>query len=337
VSNKTWPKLAALALTAAVPFFFLGRLFLTFCARPELVLGTELIKSGQIGGVLLLLLAIGLFSSILPALSPNTTSLALSALLSSSTFLLPLLLEKTVRPAVSLALVATVFLALLFSTTQIAGEIKNYIKVSPTKIFPPNVRRLLFLLALGLSVGFGFQYSQKIQREGFTLPESLVNQALTPVIKILETQLGNQIEQQFGEKFEAQIGTRDQEEILKFLRGELTETLGEGGGGRQQFGLTPENLNLEEIEIGPGGKLDLSKATSGMKENLMKQIGTFIDPYIKFVPIIAALALFAFLQFLGLIATYLVAPLITAVVWLLKKVGFAYLEEEQVTVERLKI
>lgn len=337
MSNKNWPKLAALALTAAVPFFFLGRLFLTFCARPELVLGTSLIKSGQLGGIFLLLLAVGLFSSLLPALSPNTLPLALSALLSSSVFLLPLLLEKTINPVVSLALAIFLFLILIFSATQITSDIKNYIKFSPTKVFPAKVRRLLFLLAIGISTGFGFQYSQKIQREGFTLPESLVDQVLTPMVTLFETQLGNQIEQQFGDKFEAQIGTRDQEEILKFLREELAETLREGGGGRQQFGLTPENLNLDKVEIGPGGTLELSEAVSGLQPKLKSQIGTFIAPYIKFIPVLAALALFSFLQLLGFITAYLVAPLITIVIWLLKKTGFARLEKEQVEVERLKL
>ena len=336
MSNKTWPKLAALALAAAVPFFFLGRFFLTFCAQPELVLGTTLIKSGQIGVVFLLLLAVGLLSSLPPALFPNTISLVLSALLSSVVFLLPLLLEKTIHPAVSLALAGFIFLVLTLSATQITSEIKNYIKFSPAKIFPTKVRRLLFLLALGISTGFGFQYSQKIQREGFTLPESVISTTLGPIVTLLEAQLGNQIEQLLGDKFEAQIGTRDQEEILKYLKDETTETL-EEGQGRKQFGLTPENLNLDKVGIGTGGSLELSEAASGLAPTLKNQIDTMIAPYIKFIPILAALALFSLLQFLGLIASYLVAPLITTTIWLLKKTGFAHLEKEQVEVERLRL
>ena len=329
-------KTLLLAALSAIPFYFLGRLFLTFCARPELVLGTSLIKSGQLGGILLLLLAIGLFSSLLPAFSPNTLPLALSALFSSSIFLLPLLIERTVRPAISLALATVVFLALIFNATQITSEIKNYIKFSPAKIFPSKVRRLLFLLALGVSTGFGFQYSQKIQREGFALPESVINTALGPIVAILENQLGGQIEQLLGDKFEAQIGTRDQEDILKYLKDETAETL-EEGQGRKQFGLTPENLNLDKVEIGTGGSLELSEAAAGLAPALKNQIDTMIAPYIKFIPILAGLALFSLLQLLGFVAAYLVAPLISVIIWILSKTGFAHLEKEQVEVTRPKL
>lgn len=335
MKNQALVKILVLSLISAIPTFFLGKILANLSANPGAILAI-FINIPTIIMLLLTLAASAAFLSLVPSFNPKNEEIILAAIAPTLSFAAPQILFLgenffVIGITTFLFLVATVKLG-----SSLRSSIQSRIKIKVWELYPSKIKGLFLAISLIFSLSFGITYFLKIEREGFKIPDIILDQALDLVVPIFENQLGQQIEQQFGERFTERVGIEGQEEILKFLRKELGETLREGEG-RQQFGLSPENLNLEKIKITPEGKLDLSEALSGMKQELKTQIEKMVAPYEKFIAPLLAVLLFFSLHFLGRIAVIFCPMVIALVLKIFSQTGFTKVEKEMVEAERLRL
>jgi len=214
-------------------------------------------------------------------------------------------------------------------------NISEYLHFRPLKIFPRTVRLFFIIITILVSANFYFHYNLHIKREGFSLPENLVNSALSPATKLIEQQLGKQLNNLVGQELEQKIGISGEQQLLEFMKEESIETLREGGGGREQLGLTPENLNLEQIEILPSGEIDIEPVANSIGEEAKKRINAGVNKYIDLVAPVTTLLLFLALTFFDTAATYIFSGVITVTVHILKGLGFIKSTIQQEDAERL--
>ena len=286
---------------------------------------------------LLLALAISaVFLSLTPSFNPKNQEIIFVAIAPTLSFAAPQLLSYGKNLPIICATTILFFAAIVKLGFATRKAVQNRIRINAGELYPSKIKGFFLAVALIFSLSFGINYFLKIRREGFKVPEVALDKAMDVIVPILENQLGQQIESQLGERFAERAGIEGQEEILKFLKSELGETLREGEG-RQQFGLTPENLNLEKIEITREGKLDLSEAFSGMKPQLKSQIEKMIAPYQKFIAPLLAFSLFSTLYLLSRIAVLLCPPIIALMLKISTVTGFSRIEKETVEAERLKL
>ena len=336
MSNQTLPKLIALSLLSAVPVFFLGSFLAHLNSNPEsfILISTNLI---EIVKLLLILATCGTALCLPPSFNITKQKLAVAAVIPTIGFIIPQLTLNRIGLLLAIISGGLIFAAIFKLGLEIQSGIKNTLKIRVGETHPPRIRSFFLTVALIFSLNFAANFFIKTEQTGgFQIPDKLLEEVITPFIPLLENQLGEQIERQFGKQFEERLGVAGEEEILRFLGEELRETLGEGEG-RQQFGLTPENLNLDKIKISPKGKLDLSGAVTDLAAALNKQIKTFVTPYQKYIAVLAAVGLFLSIHFLGRVALLFCPPLIALSLYIFKLTKFARMEKETVEAERLRL
>jgi hypothetical protein len=172
---------------------------------------------------------------------------------------------------------------------------------------------LFFVFALGFLVYFSAQLSPQ---ERFKVPEEVLNPALNLIVN------------RVIEQVQGQLGTGDFTEeqfIAELEKSGLLQVL------EQQFGvtLTPEEIGSPE------------KLTENLREPLVAQLtqdlDNLLEPYLPFLPLVAAVGAGLSLLFLSPLFAYLSVGAFAAIYRLLVLVRFAYLAEEQRTVRVLKI
>ena len=338
MKNQTLLKLIALSLISAIPAFFLGNFLASLNTRPEslIIVSTNLIELAKL---LLILITSGAALCLLPSFNLTKQELAAAAVIPTISFAVPQLISNPSKIGLLLVIISGIlFFAAIFKLgLEIRSGVRNTLKIRVGETYPAKIKSFFLAIALILSLNFAASFFIKMERAGgIQIPDKLVEEVITPFIPLLENQLGEQIEQQFGKQFEEKLGIQGEERILQFLGEELKETLKEGEG-RQRFGLTPENLNLDKMKISPEGKLDLSEAVPELSTVLKKQIETFIAPYQRYLVALVATSLFLGIHFLGRIAVCFCPPLTALSLYILKLTKFTRVEKEMVEAERLKL
>ena len=227
-------------------------------------------------------------------------------------------------------------LALANFGRQNRADYFNSIRLRSGRFLPRNSGFFTLILSVLLSLNFYLGLDQKIEVTGFTIPEGLIEKASAPVLKIIENNLGRELTRQFGEQFEQTIGTANEGDVLHFLQEELQETLTEGQG-RQQFGLSPENLDFSQIQISPDGRIDVGPLLADLEPTILGQIQKMIEPYTRFIPVILAVMLLFTTHYLFSLFPYLVVPAFAICRRLLLSLGMIQPIEKSVTVERLEL
>lgn len=172
---------------------------------------------------------------------------------------------------------------------------------------------LFFVFALGSLVYFSAQITPQ---ERFKIPDEVLDPALNLIVNRVIEQVQDQLgTQEFTE--EQFIAELEKSGLLQVLE--------------QQFGVT-----LKPEEIGSSAKL-----TESLREPLVaqltKDLDNLLEPYLPFLPLVAAVGAGLSLLFLSPLFVYLSVGAFAVVYRLLVMSRFAYLAEEQRTVRILKI
>lgn len=334
MKNPALIKIVALSATSAVPIFFLGKTLAGF--SPDL--GTLFLFVTDLP-LTISLLVIFVWSaallSLLPSFNLERNAMILTVILPTITFVIPQFLGKLPNLPLILLGAGILTVALLRLGFSIRATIVSRVKLHVWEIFPAKVGGLMTALALIFALVYGGNYYLQINHKGFSVPDAVLDKAFDLAAPIIEKQLASQIEQQFDAAFR-QAGITDEAAKLQFLKSEAIETLGEGQG-RQEIGLTPENLDLGKITITPEGKLDVSQILADMKPKLKAEIETALTPYQKFIPPVAGVLIFLTLHFLGRLAALLSPIFIYLLIKILTLSGFVQVKKEMVEAERYRL
>lgn len=260
----------------------------------------------------------------LPALFLTTRRLFLPAVLINSVgFLLGFWLVAGPRD-----LGAGLVLALLFFVCQhsffrgVQGRAKKFISFFPRDIFIPKVVVFFFYLTLIFSFSFYLGLKGEIDRGEFVIPESLFEQVVGPVTQVFQKKLQEGLKKELGEQFGGGAGEeveiQDSEEILKFLQEEAKETA-EEGKLRQELGFKPELFEIKSFNLG----------------ELRLKIQEMIEPFLKYLPFLAAFSLWFTLRIVVSFLMIFLPWLIPLMFKVLIKFGVLKLVEEREMLKRI--
>ena len=257
----------------------------------------------------------------LPALFLTTQGLLLAVLLNCVGFLFGFWLVAGFQgcgPALILALLYFGCQYLFFRGVQ--GRARKFISFFPRDIFVPKVITLLFHLTLVFSLSFYFALKGEIARGEFVIPEKVFEQVTGPASQIFQKSLQQGLQMQFGKELEKEIGTRSPEEVAEFLQEEVKETAGEGRL-RQKFGFRPEIFELKTLD----------------PRQLKIRLESVIRPFLKYLPVVAAVSLFFTLRLVVNFLLIFLPWLISGMFWVLIRFGVLRIVEERRTVRRLSL
>lgn len=262
--------------------------------------------------------------------------IAILAILSSFLFTVFIVLSqdwKLIIPVIILSSILTVvvipsalaviwsviiLVCLLLISIMLDKTLKKYLNFQPTKLFSPIIKQLSGLLILSFCLIYFLSTSQLINQQGFTIPDSLIDTAL----KMSPTSLP-----------EADTMENTNLQLPAIDPGQL-ELLKQNPDLLKQYGLDPKMLdslsNPQEILQTP------VEATNNLiKQTVKEQVDSLLKPYLGFIPIILALALFLTLKSLTSLISIFISPLLWIIFLILEKTNYIKFEEEQRTVRKM--
>ena len=238
---------------------------------------------------------------------------ALSALAFGLTFVLPP--NPVEIPLGFTALLAVAYLgSIVFLDYFSRRAIKKHV-VFEASMFSPAYSRFfqLFVLAVGILVYF----ATRLPADGrLKIPEEIINPSLNLIVNRVIEQVGGELgsSQLTGEQFIAEIEKSGLLEVLE-----------------QQFGIV---LNPQDISS-PQNLAE--KLRQPLAEQLTKDLEDFLEPYLPFLPLAAALGAALSLFFLSSLFAWLAVGAFALTYRVLIWLRFARIEQEQRQVPVLKI
>jgi len=232
-------------------------------------------------------------------------------------------------------------MSLITSYFNLQINLKNYINFQPTTLLNSPTRMLNTFLLLTLSAGFYLNANMIIQKEGFKIPDSLIDWAVN-----LST--SSQMYNFKGDKrYLAQVLTQEQIELLK----QNPQLL-------KQYGVKPEDLDslntlptssktsapapqVKQTEQDSPKNESLSLPSGNLKDVLKKQIGGMVDqalkPYLFAIPILLAFMFYSLASLILWVLSFLIVPLLSALFYIFEKSGFVKYEKEMREVKKIVI
>ncbi len=211
-----------------------------------------------------------------------------------------------------IAAVAT-FLILCAVYLMLERKLKSYLDFKPTTLFKPDVKSLARFLILISAVTYYLMISADIAKNGFQLPDSLIDSVikLTPGLNNsdLQSQQLPQIPQ-------------DQIDLLK-KNPQLLKQYGLDAKALDQFSSTQNNSKPQQ--------------TSSVKQLIKDQIQNMVKPYQGFIAPLLAILFYFSLTFFSSIFSLLISPLIWLIFLILEKTKFITFSEEQRTVKKMVV
>lgn len=296
----------------ALPFLLFFFLFCfnldTFLQNSNFLFSFDLQELFQVVLLVFYLLLSSLFFAILVTFSMDWKIIISTAVLASLTSLF--LITSSVY-----LLIAGFFLAFLITFFALQKKLKNYLTFQPSVLLIPSVKRLSTFIILISSLVFYLNISQSLVKNGFQIPDSLID----PIIKMTTSNLPlTDLPQGQGPMLD--IPT-DQINLLK----QNPDLL-------KQVGLDPKILDQINIT-----KTPTISPNNLIKEAVSAQINNIIGPNIGIVAIILSIIFFLSLNFLASFLSLLLYPIISGIFWILEKTGFTKFEIEKREVKKLVV
>lgn len=230
-------------------------------------------------------------------------------------------------------------IALTLTFALLQNKLRTYITFQPTVLLTPSIKSLTTFLILILSFTYYLSINQLISKNGFEIPDELIDQS----IKLMQPNLNPNVQ---GAKYIAQV-TPEQIEMLR----QNPELL-------KQYGVDESMLNAVEEQIksapqqstsGESPKTnsalpDKSSTTqvnpldnSFVKSMLKSQFDQMLKPYQSFIAPALALLFFISLTSISSLLSIFINPLLLIIFYLLEKTNFVRFEKEMREVKKLVV
>ncbi|MDO8570365.1 MAG: hypothetical protein Q7R97_02170 [Candidatus Daviesbacteria bacterium] len=262
------------------------------------------------------LLLSSLFFAILVTFSMNWKIVIPTAVLAS---LIPLFL---ITSSVYI-LIAGFFLTFLIVFFTLQKKLQNYLTFQASILLIPSIKRLSTFIILVSSLVFYFNISQSLVKNGFQIPDSL----LDPIINLATSGLPtSNLPQGPGPMMNI---SADQINLLK-QNPDLLKQYGFDPRSLGEVGTDPKILDQITTTQSP-----VTSQNSFIKQAISAQINNLIGPNIGIVAIILSITFFVSLNFLSSFLSLLIYPIISGIFWILEKTGFTKFEVTQREVKKL--
>lgn len=233
----------------------------------------------------------------------------------------------------SLVIGGCLFAALLITFFSLQNNLKTYTNFQPRSLLTGPIKTLSTLILLTLTFGYFLHTNSIIQREGFKIPDALIDWSIN-------MSLSGQGMNFKGEKYSlAQLPTITQEQI---------DLLKANPEVLKQYGLSEKDLDSIVPPSKPAQFPNKDAATVipsvpgiDLKDILKTQISNSLDqmikPYLFAIPILLAVMFYSLASLVLWIATIFLSPLISLIFYVLDTTGFTKYEKEMREVKKIII
>lgn len=217
-------------------------------------------------------------------------------------------------PPTNYLLTTAVILSYLISFALLSPKLARYLTFKPTELLTPSVKQLVTLILLSVTLVYYQGTKDRIETEGFKLPDSLIETALnlsapqvssTPAIPQLS------------------------DEQLQLLR--------QNPALLQQYGIDPKILDQLDKPTLSGYDADYDSSGDLIQAAVQSQIDQLVRPYRAYLPLILAGLFFITLNSLASLLSILISPFLWITFLVLEKTGFTKYQTEQRTVKKLVV
>jgi hypothetical protein len=286
------------------PLFLITFFYCTYQANQLIKLSTNLVFSLEISSFIALI-SFSVFIILASLFFVLTITLS-----QDFKFTLPLALIASLSPLIFSQKLESIFLAAIFlislvcTNLYLQSRLKTYITFSTNSLVVSPTKALAKILILCISLLFFMNIKADIEKNGFHLPDSLIDTAISlSAPQGLDTIDGVQVK---GAKYLAQNITLTPEQI---------DLLKQNPDTLRQFGVDPkmlDQLNNQNLQFNPQNITQ--GGTQTIAKNLIKtQVDTLLKPYLIFIAPLLALLFFGTVYSL---ASLIMLPL-PLLVWLI--------------------
>lgn len=213
-----------------------------------------------------------------------------------------------------------ILISFLLIYLTLENTLKTYLTFNPAALFGPSIRNLSFLLILTFSITYYLSINIIIQKNGFQIPDSLIETSLKFIPK--------------GETPTKSDTLQPQIKIPK----EQIELLKQNPQLLEQYGLDPKILDtLDQPQTTNSSQSVEDYSDEFLKLALKDQLDKIIKPYINYVPVSLALLFFITLQAITSFLNILIYPLLWITFYLLEKSGFLQFTSEMRPVKKIVV
>lgn len=234
-------------------------------------------------------------------------------------FILPVISLATIiplfiiKPPLGIAMIIGTLIVLLVTLVAINDSLKKYLTFDPKAIFNPSVKLMAQIFLLNICFSYFLSINQIIAKDGFQIPDSLIETAL-------------QFTPGLGEDKQTSIPslsiTKEQIELLK----QNPEVL-------KQSGLDPKILDSLDQPVNQEKNL-----TDELTKQLVKsQFEQMIKPYTNIIPIIVSALLFITLMSFNSLVGIFISPLLGIIFLILEKSGVIKFTTEMRPIKKLVV
>lgn len=232
-----------------------------------------------------------------------------------------LVLTESDKLVLGIILAGGFLICFLGSFFLVRNKLNTYLNFQPGTLFSSNVKNLAIFLSLILSLGYYLVVNQAIQKNGFEIPDHILDAGLN-VINI------QSIETVPVKGFRAE-NPRLIAQNLPGVTPEQLEFLQSNPQLLEQYGVDPSvinNLNTAPPSAGTSARTNnfTSPTLSDqmLKPLIKKQFENMLNPYTDFIPIILAALFFVLIYSIISLLMILVPLVIWLVFIILEKSGF---------------
>ncbi|MDP3732986.1 MAG: hypothetical protein Q8Q91_00445 [Candidatus Daviesbacteria bacterium] len=297
-------KKLVLAPVFLIVFAFLASQLAPFFKSYDIIFSLSSNSLTQLITLAFLILISGLIFNLFVTFAQNWKMVLPVGLVAS---ILPILF---LTPFLGLVFGLGVLISLFLTHLTLTNKLKTYLTFNPNSLISPSIKHLTGLLILVFSFTYFLSINQIIQKNGFAIPDSLIDTAL---------------------KFTPIESSLPQETSQFSIPPEQLELLKQNPDLLKQSGLDPkilDTLNSPKTQNTPN---------EFIKQTIKDQMQNLIKPYLNFIPAILALLLFISLQSITSVINLLIHPILWIIFYILEKSGFIRFEVEQRPVKKMVI
>lgn len=189
------------------------------------------------------------------------------------------------------------------------NKLKKYLTFEPAVLFSPSIKSLTSLILLLCTIAFFTLTFQNILKNGFQLPDSLIDAAL---------------------KFTPQSNLQTEQAPQISIPPDQLQALKQNPALLKQYGLDPSVLD----NLGSGKLVGSSQL---IKETVKSQLNSLVKPYQNYIALLLALIFYSTFAFTAWILSLFVSPLVLLTFYLLEKSGYIKFEKEMREVKKMVV
>lgn len=215
------------------------------------------------------------------------------------------------------------FFVFIINFFLLSKKLSSYLTFSPRTLFSPTIKTTAVLLLLVSSLAFYFSYQQKIEKEGFKIPQSLLQMSVQMAGQN-QTQVSEQLNQPALNLTDFNISP-EQVEMLKNNPQLL-----------KQYGLDPSLL--DELSKPKDSQSQTNTSNINLVEKMVEQqVDNFLKPYLSYIPIFMAATFFLTFNFIISILSFIPLFFVWLIFYVLEKTGFISFQTETREVKKMVI